>query len=176
MNVYWASVVTQELGQILVLTASDVVSSLVDTESAEKMVKRRWIVVCEDGTRAPMRIPEDSRVQERRWCYQWLSRPWSSTGRVRQTLYQSLDCWSLGRWWTQSRGGTVPVSVASWGRKPEEFSLVTGYGCRLWKVNPRVNCIISTWLKGEMPLYMELICVHWSIWLYSGEEAWVFFY
>lgn len=59
---------TQELGQILVLTASDVVSSLVDPESAEKMVKSRWIVVCEDGTRAPMRIPEDSRVQGRRPC------------------------------------------------------------------------------------------------------------
>lgn len=154
MNVYWASIVNQELGQILVLTASDVVSSFVDTESVEKTVKSRWIVVFEDGTRTPMRISEDSRMQERRQCYQRLSRPWSSTGRVQQTLYQSLDCWSLGRWWTQSPGGTISVSVVSWGRKPEEFSLVTGYGCRLWKVNQRVNCIISTWLKGGMPLYM----------------------
>lgn len=65
----------QELGQILVLTASDVVSSFVDTESVEKTVKSRWIVVFEDGTRTPMRISEDSRMQERRQCYQRLSRP-----------------------------------------------------------------------------------------------------
>lgn len=71
----------QELGQILLLTAADVVSGLADTEPAEKTVKRRWIVVCEDGTRAPKRIPEDSRVQERRRCYQRLSQPGSSTGR-----------------------------------------------------------------------------------------------